>query len=110
MVQALKHHAGPVVMVGDGINDAPALAQADIGIAMGARGTAISAEAADIVLLVDDVTRVDDAVAIGQRTLAIAKQSIVVGLGLSVLLMVIASTGALPPTVVPFAKKPSMWS
>ena len=78
-VKKLKEKFKNIVMVGDGINDAPALTTATTGIAMGAKGTAISAEAADVVLLVDDVTKVSDIIQISKRTIKIAKQSILVG-------------------------------
>ena len=96
-LQELKARYEPIVMVGDGINDAPALATATVGVAMGAHGTGISAEAAGIVLLVDDVTKVADAMEIGRRMVRIAKQSIGVGLGLSFACMVAAVFGKIPP-------------
>lgn len=99
IVRSLKEKYNPITMIGDGINDAPALATATVGIAMGALGSAISAEAADIVLLVDDVTKVGDAIAISQRTIHIAKESIFIGMGLSFLLMAIACFGVIEPAV-----------
>lgn len=98
-LRAIPADRHPLFMVGDGVNDAPSLATADVGIAMGANGSTAASETADVVILKDDLSKVAKAVAISKDTLQIAKQAVLIGIAICVVLMLIASTGIIPAFV-----------
>jgi heavy metal translocating P-type ATPase len=98
LVSRFRARGEVVLMVGDGTNDAPALSAADVGVALAGHGGGVTSEAADVVILIDDLSKVAEAVAISRRTMRLARQSIVTGLGLSAVAMIFAAYGLIAPT------------
>jgi iron-sulfur cluster repair protein YtfE (RIC family) len=95
-VVRIESASAPTIMIGDGINDAPALALADVGVAMGTRGMTAATEAADVVLTVDTLDRLGEAISLAKRTVRIARQSVIAGMVMSLMAMACAAAGLLP--------------
>lgn len=99
ILQALPESHRPMVMVGDGVNDAPALALSDVGIALGASGSTVASESADVVVLRNDLNLVPESIKISRETMKVAKEAVLIGIFICIALMLIASFGVLPAII-----------
>lgn len=95
-IKNVPHDLRPVVMTGDGVNNAPSLTAADVGIAMGAKGATAASESADAVIMVNDISKVNDAVAIGKHTMKVANIDVLAAIAIVILLEIVAATGIIP--------------
>lgn len=99
ILKALPESNRPMVMVGDGVNDAPALALSDVGIALGANGSTVASESADVVVLRNDLTLVPESIKISRETMKVAKEAVLIGIFICIALMLIAVTGVIPAII-----------
>jgi heavy metal translocating P-type ATPase len=97
LLESIKDEYQPTIFVGDGVNDAPVLTAADVGIALGARGEPMASESADVIIMINDISRVASILAIAKRTFSIARQSIIIGIAVSLILVLVFSAGHIRP-------------